>query len=296
MHGVLVIDKPTGPTSHDVVAFVRRATGIRRIGHTGTLDPLASGVLPLVIGRASRLAQFLTSREKEYEARIRIGLATDTYDVTGQPVAAAGGGAPPDREAIAAALEAFRGPQRQQPPPFSAKKIGGQRAHVLARRGTPVLPAPAPVEVMALEILDAGPDWVSLRLVCSAGFYVRSLAHELGERLGTGACLEALRRRRSGEFGLDRAVALARLAADPSAAGAALVPIDALLSDLPGVILTGEGARRAVQGNLIGPAHLRTPAPAAATRVRLLDEQGRLVAIAAPADGPGFLHPGIVVG
>ena len=298
MNGVLVLDKPSGPTSHDVVARVRRATGVARIGHTGTLDPLASGVLPLVLGRASRLAQFLVAGEKEYEAGIRLGLETDTCDITGRAVERPDGPPvePPDADAIGRLLAEFVGTRLQEPPAFSAKKIAGTRAYALARRGTPVRPAAVPVTLARIDLIEADAGRLRLRLVCSAGFYVRSLARDLGRRLRTGACLESLRRLRSGAFGLDRAVALDRVEADPHAAGAALIPMAGLLQELPGLVLTTDGARRAAQGNLIGPAHLRESAPVPAGRVRLLDEQGRLLAIAEATGVPGFLHPGIVVG
>ena len=308
MNGVLVVDKPIGPSSHDIVARVRRATGGARVGHTGTLDPLASGVLPLVVGRASRLAQFLTSREKTYEAEITLGLETDTYDITGTPVAPGDGpnDRGPSREAIASALAAFRGSSEQRPPPFSAKKIGGRRAYALARRGTPVSPPPAAVTVSLLELEALDGPRLRVRLTCTAGFYVRSLAHDLGARLGTGGCLSALRRVRSGDFDIADAVTLEALDQEADTAAAIeswLIPMSRLLPGMPSVTLTGDGARRASQGNLIGPPHLKAPFPAFAggsPRVRLLDEEGRLIAIAEPVDvdedEPGFLHPGIVVG
>lgn len=297
MNGVLVIDKPSGPTSHDVVARVRRAIGVRRVGHTGTLDPLASGVLPLVIGRASRLTQFLTASDKEYEAVIRLGLETDTYDITGRPVERPDGpAAAPDAAAIARVLGEFVGTRLQAPPPFSAKKIGGTRAYALARRGTPVSPAAVRVTLARLDLVEADGDRLRVRLASSAGFYVRALAHDLGGRLGTGGCLESLRRLRSGAFRLECAIALTRVEEAPDRASAALIPMGDLLPELPGLILTADGARRAARGNLIGPAHLHSPAPVPSGRVRLLDEEGRLVAIAETAGEPGLLHPGIVVG
>ncbi|MCA1561053.1 MAG: tRNA pseudouridine(55) synthase TruB [Acidobacteria bacterium] len=213
MNGVLVIDKPAGPTSHDVVARVRRATAIRRVGHTGTLDPLATGVLPLVLGRATRLARLLSEADKAYDAVVRLGTATDSYDAQGQAIATSRDAVPIDPASIArgtieAALDTFRGTYLQAPPPFSAKKIGGVRAYALARRREPVQPAAVTVSVHRLDLLGVEGTRVELRVVCSAGFYVRSLAHGLGAVLGCGAHLEALRRTRSGEFGLDAAVPL----------------------------------------------------------------------------------------
>ena len=188
MDGLLVIDKPPGPTSHDVVARMRRVLGERRIGHTGTLDPAASGVLPLVLGRATRLARFLSGANKSYEAVVRFGFATDTYDFEGRAVGERSTDPMPARDQIESALEAFRGSFDQQPPAFSAKKIDGQRSYVAARASRaaspadparpalpahPTLPAPVRVTVYAADIVDAAADCVTLHLTCSAGFYVR---------------------------------------------------------------------------------------------------------------------------
>lgn len=298
MNGVLVIDKPEGPTSHDVVACLRRATGVKRVGHTGTLDPIASGVLALVFGRATRLAQFLTNTEKEYDAQIKLGLETDTYDVTGKPSGEGAGGRrlePLNRRHVEEALHEFRGSYLQRAPPFSAKKIDGVRAYQLARRGTPVLPAASPVSVSCLELTNVRQDLLTLRLTCSSGFYVRSLAHDIGKRLGTGACLQALRRLRSGEFSIDQAVSLDAIERDSALALERLLPMSNILWALPGVTLTGDGARRAARGNAVGQEHLLGPAVLSAARVRLLDPDGQLIAIAEPMREPGLLHPAVVV-
>ena len=178
--GVLVVDKPAGVTSHDVVAMARRLLRETRIGHTGTLDPMATGVLPLACGRATRLVRFLATADKDYEAGIRLGIATDTYDVTGRETMRSD--RRPSREAIAAALEALEGEHLQSPPPYSAKKIAGRRAYELARQVIAVQPAPVRVRLERAEITSFTDDVVTVRLTCSSGFYVRSLAHELGER------------------------------------------------------------------------------------------------------------------
>jgi len=299
MDGVLIIDKPAGPTSHDVVARMRRALGERRIGHTGTLDPAATGVLPLVVGRATRLAQFLTSAAKEYRAWVRLGWATDTYDATGQPVEPAGTGAPPvtvTREQVEAALEAFRGTYEQRPPAFSAKKIGGVRAYELARRQAPVEPAPVTITVHALELTACEGDRLELRLVCSAGFYVRTLAHELGRRLGVGGHLTALRRTRSGEFDETMAVPLEEAERLGSAAAGLLKPMDELLTDMPAAVLNASGIRKTGHGQDLGPADLlRRPETVSGGRCRLLDEAGRLVALGEFRTGSGLLHPSLVL-
>ena len=230
MNGVLVVDKPLGPTSHDVVARVRRAIGISRLGHTGTLDPLATGVLPLVVGRATRLARFLTSDEKEYLAGIRLGMATATYDAeerlvrndSGELVALRPVADPPAfvEGDLRNALTSFTGTFRQMPPPFSAKKLAGTPAYKLARRRKDVELKPVEVTVTELELVSYADGVATVRLVCSSGFYVRSLAHDFGARLGCGAHLESLRRIRAGEFGLQQATPLSVIQAFTPSAGA----------------------------------------------------------------------------
>ena len=271
-----------------------------KVGHTGTLDPLASGVLALVIGRATRLAQFLSSAEKEYEADVRLGVSTTTYDRAGETVER-----PSDRSVSAltraeidAAVATFRGPQLQQPPSYSAKKIDGDRAYDLARRHAPVLLQPSQVVAHTLDILEWDGARLRLRLVCSAGFYVRSLAQGIGERLGTGAHLAALVRTRSGDFSLDSAVSLAELDRHPEQAAAKVIQLNRLLLWLPALMLTEKGAALAAKGGFISPAHLDgSPALPAAGKVRLLHPDGHLVAIAEqrPAGPVGLLHPGVVL-
>ena len=298
MDGLLVIDKPVGPTSHDVVARMRRVLRERRIGHTGTLDPLASGVLPLVVGRATRLARFLSASEKTYDAEIRLGFATDTADADGAPLTAPYAGAWPSRDAVDRALDAFRGRFLQQPPAFSAKKLGGRRSYELARERTrdgvdsvpgPSLPRPQPVAVTRLDVTAVAADRVSLTLTCSAGFYVRALAHELGVRLGTGAHLAALRRTRAGDLTLDQAIPLDAAERDAGSAAAHLVPMSLMLAELPALTLDADAVRRAAQGRDV---ESRLPNPDARA-VRLIDETGDLVAIAEPAGR--LLHPSVVL-
>ncbi len=309
MDGVLVIDKPAGPTSHDLVALVRRVTGWSKVGHTGTLDPLATGVLPLVVGRATRLAQFLTAADKVYEAEVRIGWATDTYDAEGKRIEISSSESPnvppsPDgfggasREpAVSALLPRFLGTFVQAPPPFSAKKVGGVRAYSLARNGQPVEPKRVPVTVHEIACLGVDGDRVRVRIRCSAGFYVRSFAHDLGIALGTGAHLSALRRTRSGDFGATDAVPLDRLQS-ADAALAALVPMERLLVSLPAVVVTEAGAVRTRHGNDLRPSDVVSWPAAEAARgpVRVLDPRGSLLAIGEPSKKPGLLHPGVVVG
>ncbi len=292
MDGVLVIDKPSGPTSHDIVAVARRALGERRIGHTGTLDPMATGALPLACGRATRLARFLASADKEYEAVIRFGLTTDTFDVTGRETSRTD--AVPSLADVTRALAAFQGEYLQSPPPVSAKKIGGKRAYALARAGAAVEPAAAAVRVSRLEVLGLDGPLVRIRLTCSAGFYVRSLAHATGAQLGTGGCLASLRRTRSGCFGLEEAVRLEQLQVDPAGAAGRAVPMHRLLTEFPGVILTDEGAERTSHGRDLGTDHFLGSWPSAAPWVRMLTPEGTLVGLAVPT-GAGSLHPSVVL-
>ena len=219
MDGVLVVDKPLGPTSHDVVARVRQLTGVRRIGHTGTLDPLATGVLPLVIGRVTRLASLLSSAAKGYVAEVRFGASTRTYDADARFGAAEAPPAPEGltRELVEEALPAFSGVMLQAPPPFSAKKIAGVPAYKRARRNEDVSPAPVEVTVHAIALEHYAQGLARIRLSTSAGFYVRTFAHELGQRLGCGAYLANLRRTQAGDFTLENAVTLQRLEQESAA-------------------------------------------------------------------------------
>jgi len=297
LSGVLVVDKPSGITSHDVVAVARRALGERGIGHTGTLDPMATGVLPLAIGKATRLVRFLTASDKDYDAVIRFGRATDTYDATGTTTAESP--QRPTRTALEIGLLALTGSYDQMPPPYSAKKVGGRRAYAMARRDEPVELKPAPVTVTRAVLTEVDDDTASVSITCSSGFYVRSFAHELGRRLGCGACLEALRRTRSGEFGLSRAVTMDELAA-PRAAdvlSSRVVACHELLPDYPAVQLTDQGLAYVSNGRDLGPAQLsgRPAVTGAATWVRLLDSSGALVALATPDATSGVLHPSIVL-
>jgi tRNA pseudouridine55 synthase len=297
MNGVLVVDKPQGPTSHDIVAIVRRVPGVERAGHAGTLDPLATGVLAIVVGRATRLASFLSGADKEYVAAIRFGTATDTYDAEGErgPL-----GPAPDAPAVAKALTAFTGTYLQQPPPFSAKKIAGTAAYKLARQGKAVDIAPSLVTVHTMELQGYAEGLADVRLICSSGFYVRSLAHDLGQRLACGAFLERLRRTRSGEFTLDDAVsidAIAGAGAD-QAVRERLVPMERLLPHIPAMTLTAEGAARASHGNTLSHRDFVSGLSASpadgGTPVRLIDSGGTLVGIAETVAG-GLLHPTIVL-
>lgn len=295
--GVLVVDKPQGPTSHDVVTLARRALGVSRIGHTGTLDPMATGVLPLVIGRATRLAQFLTASDKDYEATVAFGRATNTYDAMGTVMTTAA--ERPSRSQVERALGAFCGTFEQIPPAFSAKNIDGERSYEIARKardGVVVLPKAVTVTVRELDLVSFEGETAVLHMRVTAGFYVRSLAHDLGAALGMGGVLVGLRRTRSGEFSLAAAVPLAEvLKADREALAARLLPFNALLPELPMVALRGpEHLERVKNGVEIAPGDLVAPLSTLPGLVRVRGADGTLVALAKPGKTPGFLHASIV--
>jgi tRNA pseudouridine55 synthase len=310
MDGIIIIDKPEGWTSHDVVARARRILKEKRVGHTGTLDPFATGVLVLLVGRATRLAQFLSGAEKEYEATIRLGYSTDTGDLTGarRDAPSAGeaaldcGAVTPER--LEAALAPLRGEIEQVPPMYSAKKVQGKKLYELARQGREVEREAARVRVREFEIVaDEGGSPLSpradgtcdlrARVVCSAGTYVRTLAESVGENLGTGAHLAALRRTRAGEFGLGRAVTLEELEGRVGGGGEFLVPLEAALPHMPAAHLTAEEARRARHGAAV-------PARDAGgledgRHVRVLDEGGALVAVGVYDEAAGLLRPRVML-
>jgi tRNA pseudouridine55 synthase len=250
-NGLLLVDKPSGPTSHDVVALVRRGTGEKRVGHAGTLDPLATGVLVLCLGAATRLSEYLIEKDKAYTARVRFGVSTNTYDAQGEVTAASD--ALPTREQAEATLQQFRGPIRQRPPAFSAIKRGGQKAYDLARRGAAVELEPRPVTIYQLQITDWSSAECSLTVTCSAGSYIRSLAHDLGQALGCGAHLTALRRTASGRFRIEEAVAFDELKLSFARGDweRFLLPMDSAVRDWPAVRLTERDARRILTGQTV---------------------------------------------
>ncbi len=247
-NGILVIDKPAGWTSHDVVAKLRGILHVKRIGHAGTLDPMATGVLPVFVGRATRAVEFAAEREKEYIAGLRLGVVTDTQDCTGttletHPVEIT-------RDQLECVLDRFRGDLQQIPPMYSAVKKNGRKLYELARRGVEVERQPRPVTIHQLELLDqVSPTDYTLRVLCSKGTYVRTLCHDMGQALGCGGTLFSLRRTRSAGFTLEDAVTLEDVAAaaDPAAL---LLPVDAYFSDYPVLQLqTGAEEKRIRNGN-----------------------------------------------
>lgn len=249
MTGVLPVDKPAGPTSHDVVAAARKALGTRRVGHTGTLDPFATGLLVLCIGPATRLAQYLTGMDKRYEATARLGVATDTLDRDGTVVAVSDAEAL-DPAAIRAAFEDQQGRRLQRPPVYSAKKVGGKKAYELARTGQAVELEPVEVMIHELQVLAVEGALVRFRMRCSAGTYVRAVARDAGEVLGVGAHLTALRRTTVGRLQVADAVAMDRLQERDAVAAALLSPLEAV-AHLPTVRLDAEQVRRVRHGQAL---------------------------------------------
>jgi tRNA pseudouridine55 synthase len=279
LHGVLVVDKPAGPTSHDVVESVRRALGVRKAGHTGTLDPFATGVLAVCLGQATRLVRFLAAGEKLYRARVRLGYATSTDDLQGEPLGEPAAMLPSD-EQVRAACARLVGPLLQVPPAFSAKRVAGRRAYDVARRGgAPALDA-VPVSVHALDLLATSGAELELEVRCSSGTYVRALARDLGRDLGVGGHLVALRRLRSDGFGLERAVPLDEVGTRADA----VIPLAAMLPELPSVVVGDEGLEALGHGRDLLPGHVLSgfPAEAAAGRFRIVDAAGALLALAVP--------------
>ncbi len=284
LEGVLVVDKPIGPTSHDIVGLVRRLSGTRRVGHGGTLDPFAGGVLPLFLGRATRLAEYHLGGSKSYRATVCFGAASTTDDLEGELTPA--DGPAPDRAALEAALPAFRGPIEQRPPDYAAVKVAGRRAYAIARSGgTPDL-RPRTVTIEELELLEwDGTDperpIAVLAVTCSAGTYVRAIARDLGRQLGSAAYLGALSRTRSGAFSLADAVtvdALRAAAADgPDGLRAVLLPVDAGL-ELPAIELDQAAVADVIRGRAVRAGERAAEVPEGVP-CRLVDPTGRLVAL-----------------
>lgn len=246
MNGIVIVDKPAGWTSQDVTARLRRVFNTRRIGHGGTLDPMATGVLPVFVGRATRGVEFFEHAEKAYEAVLRLGITTDTEDITGTVLQRREANI--TREALEAALEAFRGETLQIPPMYSALKVDGQKLCDLARKGREVERKPRPITIHELELLNLEGSLARLRVRCSKGTYIRTLCKDIGEALGCGGCMEALRRTSAGEYSIDEAVPLERLleAENP---GQFLRDVDTMFRGFPAVTLTPNQEKRCRCGN-----------------------------------------------
>ena len=270
-NGIFIIDKPEGMTSHDVVHRIRKIFNIAKAGHLGTLDPLATGVLPVCVGKATRLAQFLPGSPKEYTGEIRFGFSTNTYDREGFP---AGPEVPFDgaKNDIRRMMQSLTGVLDQVPPPFSAKKIAGVRSYKLARTNRTIEMAPVKVEIQQFELLSLDPPFAKFMVVCSAGTYVRSLAHDLGRKAGCGAHLTALRRTGSGEFRIEDAIGLDRITE------AKLISINRLLSSWPSIEVSESDESRVANGNRIRSA-------CAGDLARILNKKGQFIAVASVESG-----------
>jgi tRNA pseudouridine55 synthase len=293
MNGAIVVDKPQGWTSHDVVNRMRRIAGTRKIGHLGTLDPLATGVLPLLLNRATRLAQFFTGNDKCYEGVIHFGNSTDSYDADGEPTS------PPlevtlDTASLETVLARFRGPLQQVPPPISAKKIQGRPAYQLARKNIVVELKPVAVTVHRLDLLEVRGAEARVLVHCSAGTYLRAIAHEAGQALGCGAFLQSLRRTASGPFQIAQARTLEELAAlaDAQRLAEALVPAVQLLPEIPTEVVDAitEGQIRQGRDFRVSPFRTRGDAQ----HVKAVNREGELIAIG-EVRLPNLYHPVLVL-
>lgn len=270
------IDKPGGMTSHDVVQSVRKKLNTSKVGHLGTLDPMATGVLPVSVGKATRLAQFVSSSPKEYEGELRFGFATNTYDREGVPTTEER----PFQGNLDEAVRSLTGTIEQVPPPFSAKKIGGVPAYKLARRNRSVEMSASRVEIVSFEIQSLQSPLLRFRVVCSPGTYIRSLAHDLGQLMGCGAHLTALRRTRSGDFQISDAITLDKVSAGT------LIPIDRVLEALPRIEVSEADETKVVHGNYFraeGDARL----------ARIFNKKGRFLAVASIENG--WVRPRVVL-
>jgi tRNA pseudouridine55 synthase len=283
MDGVLVIDKPAGPTSFEVVSRVRALLGVKKAGHTGTLDPLATGVLPICLGEATKVAGFITQADKSYQAVIRLGVQTDTQDAAGRVIAEAP--VPPlSAEGLEKVLAPFRGTFMQLPPMYSAVKVAGKRLYESARAGEEVAREKRQVTVHELSLMDFGAVELAVRVHCSKGFFVRALAHDIGMAMGCGAHLRALRRTASGPFSLQQSLSLDRLSqlcaeeGGRSQVAKRLLTVSEALQNLPSLTFAKESASKVRHG-----VPLETSAGPG--RYRILDDEGTLLAIAEVTSG-----------
>ncbi|HRH42713.1 MAG TPA: tRNA pseudouridine(55) synthase TruB [Pyrinomonadaceae bacterium] len=292
MDGILIIDKPTDWTSHDVVGKLRKILKTKRIGHTGTLDPFATGVLVMLVGQATRLAQFLDKDAKEYEAVVQLGFETDTGDLTGERrdgEMARQGDSVMESE-IEQVLESFRGQIEQIPPMYSAKKVDGKKLYELARKGIEIERKAVAVTIYELELLEEIPNpksQIRIRVLCTAGTYIRTLAEDIGRKLGTGAHLTALRRTRAGNFDLTKAVSIEQLQEIVLAEKLDdyLIPMNQAVSHLPEVKLSDEEVKKIRNG-------MKLPSNLNAELVRLTDSENNLIAIGSAHEN--FIRPKIV--
>jgi tRNA pseudouridine55 synthase len=294
MDGVLIVDKPAGITSHDVVNRVRRILKTKRVGHTGTLDPFATGVLVLLVGKATRLARFVDKDRKEYVAEIRFGFGTDTGDLTGKPLSEE---TPVDfsAEELENALTKFRGEIEQVPPMYSAKKVAGKKLYEHARKGEEIEREPAKVTIHGLDLLgtnlDSSEPTARIRVNCSAGTYLRTLAEDIGKALNTRAHLTALRRNAAGEFRLEDAISLDSLESTVAPAEL-LLPVESLVVNIPKIELGSERviATRNGMSTRVGPDGLES-----GLNVAMFSTDGELIAVGIYDEGESCIRPKIVL-
>jgi tRNA pseudouridine55 synthase len=291
LSGILNVDKPSGMTSHDVVDEIRHLAGQRKVGHAGTLDPMATGVLLVCLGAATRVAEYLMQGRKRYRATVVLGTTTDTYDAEGK-IVSSGGASDFARSEIEVALTRFVGPIEQVPPMYSAIKRKGRPLYELARQGKTVERPPRPVEIEAIELLDWAPPALSIEVACSPGTYIRSLAHDLGQQLGSGAYLDTLVRLSSGHFALEDATSLDRLAEafEHGEEDRYLLALDEAFLEWPAAIVGADAARRIVHGqavNLEGSIRSET----GGTMARAYDLDGSFLAILRHDDESGQWRP-----
>ncbi|MEP7075144.1 MAG: tRNA pseudouridine(55) synthase TruB [Acidobacteriota bacterium] len=298
MDGILIIDKPAGITSHDVVARVRRVLKTKRVGHTGTLDPFATGVMVILVGRATRLAQFLDKDEKEYEAVIQFGFETDTGDMTGARSAECGM-RDEDRHSLLVSqnwnevFAQFLGEIEQTPPMYSAKKVDGKKLYELARQGIEIERKSVTVTIPAIDLLDsvsASPT-IRMRVVCSAGTYIRTLAQDIGRKIGVGAHLTELRRTRAGKFGISKSISLDRFQ-ELEGPASAILPITDAVEHLPSFELTADRAAKTKGGLSTRASDQKF---LAGEPIRMQDEAGELIAIGFYDEAENSIRPKIVL-
>ena len=304
MDGLILVRKPVPATSHDVVAALRKILNQKKIGHFGTLDPLASGLLLAAVGKATRLFPFYSKMDKTYEGRIRLGFSTDTFDAAGHPTSPACD-IFPGRPAVEEALRDFEGEITQIPPPYSAKKVAGIPLYAYARRKTPVDGRPFQVRVHSFELLGYVAPHIDFAVKCGSGTYIRTLAHDLGQRLGCGAHLAGLVRTGIGEFSLKDGLTLEEIRGfqEMDAAGKFLLPMESLLPSLAMIKVGEEGVQWIRNGR---PVSAEQVADAEGNRppglrddptiiVRVFSPDGRLIALARPAACPGHFAPFLVL-
>lgn len=306
MNGLILVDKPGSFTSHDIVAEIRRITDIKKAGHFGTLDPMATGLLIIGLGTATRLFPFFLKLDKTYKGRMRLGIATDTYDIEGTPTAPESH-VFPDRKKLSQGMNAFIGDIMQAPPPFSAKKYGGQRLYKLARKKKPLNIKPCPVTVRSYKIIEYSPPFLDFIVECASGTYIRSLAHDLGQKMNCGAHLTSLRRLRVGPFHVDNAHSLEeiKMSRPKNLLKNMVIPMESLLTEHPKVVLNEKGASLARNGNDLSPEHIsrmenvenaiETKGPCPGLILRVFSSGGEWIALAKKDCFKNTLHPFLVL-